>query len=57
MLQPGKNPPGSDDDRRMLRGGSWFNGSEYARSASRDRLGPDNRFNGIGFRVLCSGPL
>ena len=44
----------SGSEYRVLRGGSWFNGSRYTRSASRSRYSPDDR-NGVdGFRVVIS---
>ncbi len=46
-----------DDDRRVLRGGSWNYGPEHTRAAYRYRDFPVNRHFGVGFRVLCSGPL
>lgn len=39
---------------RLLRGGSWDNGPKRCRSANRDRLKPDSRINGYGFRLACS---
>ena len=42
---------------RVLRGGSWNSIQVDARSASRDRFGPNDRFNTVGFRVLCSSPI
>lgn len=43
-----------DFDRRVLRGGSWYDGQDVARSALRVRLAPRNRNNSVGFRVVCS---
>jgi formylglycine-generating enzyme required for sulfatase activity/predicted MPP superfamily phosphohydrolase/energy-coupling factor transporter ATP-binding protein EcfA2 len=37
---------------RVLRGGSWFNGAEFCRSASRFGDTPGDRGNGIGFRLV-----
>jgi formylglycine-generating enzyme required for sulfatase activity len=42
---------------RVLRGGSWVNYPGLARSAFRSRDYPNNRYFGIGFRVLCSSPI
>ncbi len=42
--------PGSGADR-VLRGGSWYNGPGYCRSAFRYRDSPDLRYRLIGFRV------
>jgi formylglycine-generating enzyme required for sulfatase activity/predicted Ser/Thr protein kinase len=38
---------------RVLRGGSWDFSPQYCRSAIRIFLAPDNRYNSIGFRVIC----
>lgn len=52
-----ENPSGSDDDTRVLRGGSWYFVSVDARSAVRLMNNPVIRGFNFGFRVLCSGPL
>ncbi len=39
------------DSFRVLRGGSWVNGPQYLRSASRCRVQPDVRDDVVGFRV------
>ncbi len=45
----------SGDSRlRVLRGGSWVNLARYCRSAYRRRHGPVERYDYVGFRVLCS---
>lgn len=36
---------------RVLRGGSWVNGSDFCRSADRGRDDPGDRSYGSGFRV------
>ena len=41
---------------RVLRGGSWNNNQDNARSANRNRNNPDFRFNYVGFRVVCLSP-
>jgi formylglycine-generating enzyme required for sulfatase activity len=41
----------------VLRGGSWNNNQDNARSANRNRNNPNNRNNNIGFRVLCSSHI
>jgi formylglycine-generating enzyme required for sulfatase activity len=51
------NLPGSQEDRRVLRGGSWDGSQASARSAFRSRYYPFIRLNFIGFRVLCSSPI
>ena len=42
---------GGDTSRRVLRGGSWFNGPDYLRSADRSRYHPAYRLDYFGFRV------
>lgn len=39
---------------RIIRGGSWFHGSSFARSAYRYFLNPGNTVSGIGFRVVLA---
>jgi formylglycine-generating enzyme required for sulfatase activity len=41
------------DSARVLRGGSWNNNQDNARSANRNRNNPNNT-NNIGFRVASS---
>jgi formylglycine-generating enzyme required for sulfatase activity len=51
---PGK----SQELRRVVRGGSWFNIAGFCRSAFRIWWGPGVRFRDLGFRVcLFSGPI
>ena len=38
------------EDRKVLRGGSWYNGPDYVRSADRLYSHPSYRSEGIGFR-------
>jgi formylglycine-generating enzyme required for sulfatase activity len=38
-------------DYRVLRGGSWINYPAYLRSPNRNSSTPDNRINGLGFRL------
>ena len=52
----GAPPDGStwrklDCSRRVLRGGSWFVGAAFLRSANRYKRDPEVRDNAIGFRV------
>jgi formylglycine-generating enzyme required for sulfatase activity len=51
--QPWLIPAAADDERRLLRGGSWDLHPAYCRSAYRDNLLPVIRLNGFGFRVCC----
>ena len=44
---------GGDRANRLLRGGSWDDDPWLCRSALRNRLGPDRRYDFIGFRVVC----
>lgn len=44
----------SDEVRRVLRGGSFFDNLRLARCASRYRVGPYFRFRYVGFRVVAS---
>ncbi|MBK9369729.1 MAG: SUMF1/EgtB/PvdO family nonheme iron enzyme [Deltaproteobacteria bacterium] len=41
---------------RVLRGGSWYNGPEVARSADRDRDEPSYTLRNLGFRLLLCPP-
>ncbi|MBD2770828.1 formylglycine-generating enzyme family protein [Iningainema tapete] len=43
-----------NDNRRMLRGGSWYNDPGLCRSAYRDFNAPDRRLDYIGFRVVVA---
>ena len=46
------NPTGQKNSQsRVLRGGSWFDNGEHARSANRDYDTPDDRNSFIGFRL------
>ena len=48
------NPQGpSSGSSRVLRGGSWYNGSSYCRVADRFCENPSKRFFNCGFRVVC----
>ena len=49
---PAADPVGAEGASiRVIRGGYWFSTPRYARSANRSGDGPDDRFNGMGFRV------
>ena len=50
---PEKDPTGPAQGKwRVLRGGSWSNGTRYARSAYRSWYGVAYRFSGNGFRLV-----
>lgn len=52
---PRNDETGSD---RVLRGGSWFyDDPRYCRVAYRDLIDPDDRGNGLGFRLAASPPV
>lgn len=52
-----KDPTGpSSGVGRVLRGGSWITRQAHCRSAVRDRLRLDNRYNYNGFRVAAGTP-
>jgi len=46
----------SNKTSHPLRGGSWFNGPRYCRSAARNLNNIFNRFSAFGFRVISSAP-
>jgi formylglycine-generating enzyme required for sulfatase activity len=48
---------GGDCSRRVVRGGSWDYFLVLARSAGRNRHDPYDRFDDLGFRVLCASPI
>jgi formylglycine-generating enzyme required for sulfatase activity len=54
--QPDVTKFSKSNDPRVLRGGSWGNDQDLARSADRLRNYPNRRSNYIGFRVVCSSP-
>ncbi len=43
----------SDQNGRVLRGGSWSHNQGFARVAYRNHLLPDYRYNNFGFRVAA----
>ncbi len=47
----------SENDNRLLRGGSWLNDPWDCRSADRDGLARDDRGSSVGFRVVVASPL
>ena len=51
---PKQNPTGPETaSGRVLRGGGWFNGGGYCRSANRRCSGPGDRSNDFGFRMAA----
>jgi formylglycine-generating enzyme required for sulfatase activity len=46
-----------DEESRVLRGGSWGSNLGGARAGFRDRFHPDDRYDAVGFRVVCSSPI
>ncbi len=52
---PIKDPQGPQKgEARVLRGGSWNYVGWYCRSAYRGRSAPGDRFDNLGFRVVCA---
>ena len=55
LNSPDTNPSGPEiGDLKVLRGGSWFNSSNFVRAANRFGDGPDYRLNNFGFRCARS---
>jgi formylglycine-generating enzyme required for sulfatase activity/serine/threonine protein kinase len=51
---PSKDPKGPPRGKyRLLRGGSWRQPGRFCRAAYRWYAAPANRFNHVGFRVVC----
>jgi formylglycine-generating enzyme required for sulfatase activity len=44
---------GGDQQYRVIRGGSWCDGAEFARSANRGRIGTSSRYSNVGFRLVA----
>ena len=51
---PGGTDPlhGSSGSFRVIRGGSWYSNARDLRSANRNYVNPDNRYYGVGFRLV-----
>ncbi len=47
----------SGEERRAVRGGSWYDSQNSARCALRYYNHPSNRLDGVGFRLVCTSPL
>jgi formylglycine-generating enzyme required for sulfatase activity len=46
-------PSASEEEPRLLRGGSWDYNPRFCRSACRNHDQPDDAYNLVGFRVVC----
>ena len=51
------NDATTDTHGRVLRGGSWFNSSDFVHAALRYDFPPYNRLNDLGFRMWFSSPI
>lgn len=49
--------PQNEKRERVLRGGSWVNHQDHARSRNRLSYNPLLRHDNVGFRVVCASPL
>ena len=47
----------SGEKSRALRGGCWFDGRVFARCAYRYGNHPNDRYNYVGFRLVCASPI
>ncbi len=54
--QPQNTGP-AGNARRVLRGGSWYDSTEFCRASFRNWNSPDGRFNLIGLRLVVSCPI
>ena len=53
QLKGGTDPKGPQSGSfRVIRGGGWFNGASYLRSGFRGNVGPGERINFVGFRLV-----
>jgi formylglycine-generating enzyme required for sulfatase activity len=55
--RPSDKAVDESDESRVLRGGSWGSGQDYARADLRGYAHPDLRRGLDGFRVVCSSPI
>ncbi|MCO6427009.1 SUMF1/EgtB/PvdO family nonheme iron enzyme, partial [Nitrosomonas communis] len=51
------NEDTTDTSSRVVRGGSWYGHPDGVRSSTRYYYHPDNGYDDLGFRVLCSSPI
>ncbi len=56
-LKPPDAGVDESNESRVVRGGSWCYGRDYARADSRDDPHPVDRLDFSGFRVLCASPI
>ena len=54
-LSRGRTAGKGETSNRVLRGGSWNNNANNARSAYRNNNNPNNRNNNNGFRLASTG--
>jgi formylglycine-generating enzyme required for sulfatase activity len=47
---------GDETSPRLARGGSWYSNPWVCRSAYRNRVDPDGRYDLLGFRLVCVAP-
>lgn len=54
-ISPSVDPTGpASGSNRVYRGGGWFNGATYCRTANRSRSTPTGRYDSLGFRLALS---
>lgn len=56
-LDPFDGAMDSDSVGRVVRGGSWYYGRDYARASSRYHFDPTSRHDYAGFRVVRVSPI
>ena len=49
--------PATEDDRGVVRGGSWYLPQDVARVSHRNFFSPGSRYNDVGFRLCCVSPI
>ncbi|MBQ4142723.1 MAG: formylglycine-generating enzyme family protein, partial [Thermoguttaceae bacterium] len=55
---PTSDPTGPNSGSyRVFRGGSWYSGAQFCRSAYRDWSAPDFRYVNLGFRLVLASPV